>query len=191
MPPKNNPAPGVDRGGVEVQQSTASTVVSIIHQTQHDEQEQDAAIDVVGTQWPLLPLGKYSVVLEHHETALSWGRRAAVYLHFRVVDPGDYFGVKLFRAYRVAELIGKPKRNGRFTLRRRSELHLTLCRLLERARRVDRVSLSFLKNTVLKVNVRHVTTDYRQRELPMSERYSVVDAILEVETGNVSANSCH
>jgi hypothetical protein len=63
----------------------------------------------------------------------------------------------LFAAYRASELIGKPGKNGRFKLKRRSELYLTLCWLYqERKLRPDRMSLRDLKRLVLRVTVRTV-----------------------------------
>ncbi len=58
-----------------------------------------------------------------------------------------------------------------------------LCRIsAEKKFRTDRVSFAVLKNKVLKVKVRTVTTDYRQRPLDDMDEYSVIDDIISIET---------
>jgi hypothetical protein len=71
-------------------------------------------------------------------------------LHFRITEPGPYLNQCLFAAYRASELIGKPGKNGRFKLKRRSEQYLTPCwPYQERKLRPDRMSLRDLKRLVL------------------------------------------
>jgi hypothetical protein len=130
---------------------------------------------------PRVPDGLYSAVFTHHETALAF-RNPKVFLHFRIVDPGEHFGKVLFRAYRVASLIGKPGRFGRFKVRRRHELFLMLVRVLEIKARPDRLSPQALKNVVVRIKTRTVTTDFEQRELPQWLHYSVVADVLEAMT---------
>ena len=47
------------------------------------------------------------------------------------------------------------------------------------------MSLRDLKRRVLRVAVRTVTKDYKQRPLPDCELYSVVDAIKGIEVGEI------
>ena len=141
----------------------------------------DVLID--GKAWPLIPDGNYPTKYTHHDTAIVFAT-AKVFVHFEIVEPGPYFGLRLMRAYRASGLIGKPTRNGRFRLKRRSELFLTLCRLDERRkRRPDRVSLRDFKDVVLWVTTRTVVRDYKQRPLPEALRYSVIDELKEIEVG--------
>ena len=109
-----------------------------------------------------------------------------VFVHSRIVEPGPYFDQRIFRAYRTAALIGKPSTNGRFKLKHRSELYLTMCWLYQaRKLRPDRMSLRDLKRLVLQVTVRTVPKDYKQRPLPDCELYSVVQAIKGIEAGEI------
>ena len=48
----------------------------------------------------------------------------------RIVEPGPAMGAKVFAAYRVASLIGKPGSGGHFKLRAQGDLFKTLCRVL-------------------------------------------------------------
>ena len=134
---------------------------------------------------PLIPEGEYRVIYVGHETARVFAT-PKVFLHFRIIEPGPYFETELFRAYRVKDYIGKPRKNGAFKLGHRSELFVTLCHLYERrdkALRPDRVSLAGLKNVVVCASVRTVTKDYKQRPLPACLFYSTLAELKEIETG--------
>ena len=110
-----------------------------------------------------------------------------VFVHFEIVDLGPHHGLKLYRVFRVSELIGKPGRNGRFKLKKRSDLFLELCRLYQNQRvRPDRISLRDLKGLILNVMVRTVTKDYRQKVLPEMLKYSVIGDVRGIEAGHMN-----
>lgn len=136
--------------------------------------------EVVGAPPLLLPEGEYTAEFLYHETATAF-RDSKLYMHFRILDFGEYFGKQLFRAYRVKGLKGAPRKSGAFKLGRRSELYLMIMRVLPRERRIDRVSLYGLKDKRLRIRVRTVTRDYRNRDLPEPLRYSVVDDVLCIQ----------
>ena len=138
--------------------------------------------EIVGDYWPVVPNGKYSARLVHFETAIVFSPK--VFLHFEILTPGPHQGVRLFRAYRVHQLRGRPRRRGQFKLRAGSDLYRTICRLTPAKKRPDRIALTPLMRLVLQISTRTVTTDSKQRPLPDSCRYSVVDDILKVEAGN-------
>jgi hypothetical protein len=134
----------------------------------------------------LIPEGQYKVAYQYHETKVVFNT-PKVFVNFIVVDLGPYHGLKLFRAFRVNELIGKPSRNGRFKLKKRSDLLLMLCHLYENQRiRPDRISLRDLKGLVLNVMVRTVTKDYRQKTLPEILKYSVIGDVRGIEAGHMN-----
>ncbi len=139
---------------------------------------------VEGDQYPLVPDGEYVARFLLHETAVVF-RTPKVFLHFELVDFGRYFKTQLWQAYRVRRLIGTPGKGGRFALGRRSELFLDLARLYDKSIRPDRISLSSLKDVLLRVRTRTVTTDYKQRPLPEHLHYSVIDSIMGVEIGSL------
>jgi len=139
---------------------------------------------VEGTPQPLIPPGEYVAVFLYYETKNMY-KTPKLFMHFEIVDLGAYCRTKLYAPFRVAGLIGKEGRNGRFKLGIRSELFLTLCRLQPKVIRPDRISLRGFKGALFKIRVRTVEKDYRQRPLPEFLKYSVVDAILSVEAGNI------
>src|SRR5690606_17503746 len=96
-----------------------------------------------------------------------------------------YAGKRLYRAYRASSLISRPGRNGRFKLKKRSDLVRTIHLVFGQQRRLDRISLRPLKAMLLRVSVRTVVRDYEQRELAPSLQYSVVEDIVAVEAGGV------
>lgn len=134
--------------------------------------------------WPLIPEGHYLVSYSHHETKRLF-KTPKVFVHFKIVDQGPYFGIQIFRAYRVNEIVGKERKNGRFKLKSRSELFLALCGLHDRKLRPDQISIRPLKNSLIKASVRTVSKDYKQRTLPECLRYSVVDKLIGLEVGSL------
>jgi len=133
---------------------------------------------------PLIPAGEYVASFSHYETKRMF-KTPKLFLHFEVMDPGPHYGTKLYSVFRASGLIGKEGKNGRFKVRTRSELFLTLCRLQPNAVRPDRISLRSFKGALFRVRVRTVEKDYRQRALPEFLRYSVVDSILSIEAGRI------
>lgn len=129
---------------------------------------------VEGTARPLIPPGEYVAVYLYYETKKMF-KTAKLFMHFEIVDLGPYCGTKLYAPFRVAGLIGKEGKNGRFKVGMRNELFLTLCRLQLKVIRPDRISLRAFKGALFKIRVRAVGKDYRQRPLPEFLQYSVVD----------------
>jgi hypothetical protein len=132
-------------------------------------------------QRALIQEGEYRAVYVRHEvvTLRRFGNASKVFIWFRIVDPGEAFGVELYRAYRVAKALGKR----RFTIHRDSELLLMLARVLEMKQRPDRISLSVLKNMVLVIRVGTVTKTSTGSVRPDWLRYSTIRDILRSETG--------
>lgn len=130
---------------------------------------------------PLIPPGKYLVRYLRHETAVMF-TSPKVFLHFRIVD-GPYSGIPLYAAFRVRGLRGRPRKNGQFALGRSSELFRQYVRLTGTRARPDRIALSHLANCVVRVSVRTVERDFRQRALPEACQYSVISDLLTIEAG--------
>ncbi len=147
---------------------------------------QDIPLDdglVEGAYPPLLPEGEYLATYTHHWTAWVFNT-AKVFVHFKLVEQGEHYGKQLYRPYRAKELIGKAGKNGRFKLAPRSDLYLMVCRLYEPQVRPDRISLRCLKDVLLRVSIRTVRKDSKQRPLPACLHYSVVDELVCIEAGN-------
>ncbi|MDT3680296.1 MAG: hypothetical protein ROZ64_15845 [Burkholderiaceae bacterium] len=104
-----------------------------------------------------------------------------VILRFEIVE-GDLTGTRLVKPYRVKKLLSRPRKGGRFTLGRSSELLRDLVRLTAAKVRPDRLSLEVLRRQLWRIRTRTVDRDYKQREIPDVLRYSVVAEIVEAET---------
>ena len=143
-------------------------------------------IPLVGECSPLVPEGDYTASFLHHETNdKAFGGAKKVYLRFRILDFGEHFEKEVYRAFNVKGLIGKPGKNGRFSLGKRSDLYFQLMKISPNVR-ADRPSLNRLQNVELKIRVRTVTRDSKQRDLPKQMHYSVVDEILCVLDGDTN-----
>lgn len=134
---------------------------------------------------PLIAEGNYHAVFVRYDTVVMrmFGGAPKVFVHCRIVDPGEAFGVVLYRGYRAKRLTSKPGRNGTILLGRRSELFLTLSRLTTEKLRPDRISVKeLLRGRVLVVKVRTVTQDLKGRPLPQALQYSTISDLLGTET---------
>lgn len=100
-----------------------------------------------------------------------------MFWEFTIVEPGDWFETKLFRAFRAGKVIGRPAKGGKFALTAGGDMYKTIVRLLDVKQRKDRVSLRPLRHMLFKVRVRTVRVDSKQVLLPEHMQYSVVDAV--------------
>src|SRR6266566_8681813 len=142
---------------------------------------QDAAGELVGQDWPLLPDAEYIARVKHWETRHIF-RSPRLFLHVEIVD-GRHSGATLFAAFALREIVGKPGHRGRFKIARRSKLLLALTRLTGQRIRGDRISLNWLTRSLLRIRTRTVTHDHAQTELPMALRYSCVADLVAIEAG--------
>ena len=155
----------------------------------HENDDGDT-IEIEGQRWPLVPEGQYLAAFTHHETARMFRTKdnpegtCKCFLHFKLTE-GEHAGQRLYRASRVSGLVGKPAKHGRFKLRPRSDLFIEMARLFGSTKRLDRLSLKWLRPVLLRVTVRTVKRDYRQRELPQCLWYSVVSSIDGIEAGHL------
>ncbi len=136
-------------------------------------------VDVEGYR-PLLPEGQWfeAKYVGHHVTRIFNAHKVIV--NFEIVEPGNYFGVKLIRPFRVKQVV-RAGVNGKFKLGARSDLLFALSRLLDYKIRMDRVSLQQLKSMLLRVRTRTVRTTHDGRQTPDWAHYSVVDEIVRGE----------
>ncbi len=145
----------------------------------------DDDIELDGEIPPLIPEGEYVVRYMKYDTHYMFGG-LKLFVHFEIVDSGPHCGTKLYRPYRVVDAGGKKgKGRRRFKVRPRSQLFLDLVRLFDRKLRPDRISLACLTPVLLRVRVRTVSRDYKQRPLPESIRYSVISDLIAIEAGTI------
>lgn len=127
---------------------------------------------------PKIPDGVYEAVYLRCESANVF-TCSKVFVYFRITELGQYHGQVLYRPYR-AHAVSKMGKSAKFMLKPRSELLRMLRKIGGENIRRDRASLSVLVGKVLKIKVRTVTKDYRQRDLPEHDQYSVIEDVMSV-----------
>jgi len=140
-----------------------------------DSADDESAL-VVGFK-PLLPedtwfeakFVDYSTVFMFMSPKVIW--------EFDVVQLGEWFGTRLFRAFRVAQIFGRPARRGKFKLHAGGDMYQTLVRLLEYKQRTDRISLHPLRSKLFRVKLRTVRANSRQEKIADHAQYSVIERI--------------
>ena len=122
----------------------------------------------------LVPAGDYEVSFVRVEEKKLWGRSRA-FLHFRVIQPGEHFGVLLFMAVTLPA-------NGRFSM---SSKYLQQWSLAagKRPSRHDRLTTRVFRNKIFLARVRTVTQDHDSKEREATWHYSVIDKLVEVRAG--------
>jgi hypothetical protein len=136
---------------------------------------------VVDTKYlpPKIPDGIYEGVYTRWDSQVVF-KCPKVFVYFRITELGQYHGLELYRPYR-AHALSKTGKSAKFMLKPRSEFLRMLRRIGGENIRRDRASLSVLAGKVLKLKVRTVTKDYRQRDLPEHDQYSVIEEIMFFE----------
>lgn len=134
-----------------------------------------------------IPPGEYEAFYLYHETSY-FRKTPKVYLHLQI-HGGEHNGKRLYRAYRVKTLTGKPKKNGGFTVNHSHAIYRQMVSITQAVTRPDRISLTSLKGCLLRVSVRTVKRDAgaetrKPKALPEALKYSVIDELLAIETGS-------
>jgi hypothetical protein len=123
---------------------------------------------------PLVPKGLYEVVFVRAEEKILWGRKK-VFLHFRIMQAGDYLGQVLFMAVTFPS-------NGRFAVSSKYLQQWSLAAGKRPARR-DRLSTKVFRNKSFLAQVRTVEKDSAGEERSLLAQYSVIDKLIQVQTG--------
>ncbi|MEP6608811.1 MAG: hypothetical protein ABJA83_09040 [Burkholderiaceae bacterium] len=147
---------------------------------QSAEQDDDDVVGVEGFK-PLLPADAwFEAKLAGWRTAILFNC-PKVFWKFEIVSPSEWNGARVFRAFRVRKLVGRPSPQGKFVAAAGGDLYQTLARLLDCKTRADRISLRPLKYMLFKIRLRTVCTNSRQEDLPEHARYSTVCSIERAE----------
>jgi hypothetical protein len=128
---------------------------------------------------PLLPEGEYRVIYTGHDLKFMFNT-GKLFVKFRVYD-GEFQGSRLYRAYNV-KMTGKKS----FKLAHSSALYRQFCTLSGRRERPDRIAVSRLKHCVIRVSVRTVKQDAKQRPLAENLQYSVINEWIALEVGTLA-----
>ena len=143
----------------------------------HAANDDDDDVVAVDGFKPLLPEGRwFEARFVGHATAIIFTTHK-VFWEFQIVEPGDWFEQRLFRAFRVRKIIGRPAKQGKFVLAAGGDMYDTLVRLLDVKQRADRITIRPLKQMLFRIRTRTVRTNHRQEPIPEHAQYSVIDAI--------------
>jgi len=132
-------------------------------------------VTVVGRQWPLIPEGIYQAGYVKHDFQPAFGV-PRVFVHFKILDMGEWFETVLYRTYRLESLKNPGRKNSAFRVGRRSDFVHEMA--LVTNRRVDRIRPNDFEGLLLKAKVATVTEDYKQRHMPKPLQYSVIREII-------------
>lgn len=119
---------------------------------------------------PLVPPGEYLATYVRHAGVTVFGC-PKVRVDMRLIEHPE---IVLSRWYQVSDF-----RGGRVKAGRHSAIVRELSAVLGRRVRCDRLPLSGLQGAIVRIVVRTVTCDYRQRRLADINKYSSIDAITE------------
>lgn len=123
---------------------------------------------------PLIAPGRYTVMLDHYQTAIMFGKAPKLILHFKVTSFGEGFGSSIPRYYNVQKLIGKAQKNGRFKVSKTGDfLREYLSLFPEPAKRLDRLPMRRFKNVSIEAEIVTIK-EWRGRSLPEALRYSKI-----------------
>ncbi len=131
---------------------------------------------------PLVKPGDYQMVYIGRYTAYLHGHNPKLALRFHITDMGECFEVELERWYNCKRLIGKPGNNGRFVPHRHGAFLLEYATLfptdLTRESRLDRISFTPFKSSIVTGTVGTVKQNSKQTKLPEVLQYSTIRKLL-------------
>lgn len=128
---------------------------------------------------PLIPDGFYTAqCISYNYGFIVGGKAKKLFLHFKILSEGKFFGIEIFRAYNM------PK-DGKIKLG--SDYYKAYCLAYgwNKPSRRDRMSPKIFKNKIFKIKTRKATPKYGNKEMPENFKYSVVDYIADVVTGPI------
>ncbi len=129
---------------------------------------------IAGDQYPRIEPGEYQAVCYKAQYGISYGGQKKLYLRFRLVE-GRFEGTELFM------VCCRPKDK----LTPKYKLHKQWCLALGRQpSKGERFNKNIFKNRLYSVLVRDTERKHRNgRPYPDYMQYSVIDSILEAQTG--------
>lgn len=130
-----------------------------------------------GEKPPLVKPGIYDFAFDYYETILLFGRAPKLVLWFRIMQMGEYNGLRLPRYYNVKRIVGKPHRNGDFRVGWKADFIREYVNLFSLPQRIDRIAMAGYKKYIIRGKVKTVTNDLKQRGIPKPLQYSVIQEI--------------
>lgn len=124
---------------------------------------------------PLVPAGNYVVSFLRAEQKLLWGKRLKIFLHFEIISPVEFSGLRLFMAANVPQ---KNKWTVGFKFFRAWALASG-----RRPQRRDRLSTEVFRKKYFVARVTVVTKSAKDTTRPIGAQYSLIDELLAIEAG--------
>lgn len=126
--------------------------------------------------------GNYRVMLDYYRTVRMF-KCPKVELIFSIVSFGDAHGVRVPRFFNVDRLVGKPGKNGRFSVSGTRDFPRELLSLFNyQASRKDRYPMSLFNGVTIEAQVVTVKKA-RGIEIPEQLRYSKIQRLIKVVEG--------
>lgn len=140
-----------------------------------------------GDQPSLIPPGEYELAFDYFETKILF-KKPKLFVWFKVIKYGDHFGVRVPRYYGLRKIIGRYGKGGRFAIGWKSDFLREYARLFGAPKRLDRIAMTPFEKVVIVGRIRTVEKGHDQREIHDSLRYSVIDELIRVKDGSVTAD---
>ena len=126
-----------------------------------------------------VPPGRYTACVESAQTAILFGGRAQkVILTYRILDYGPCFEKRVRGYYAVRHIVGKPRRNGRYSIGPRSRLIRDTAHMIDGRPPTDHFPIEKASKTIVEIELRIVTTA-DGKDLASSMQYVVVDHVVK------------
>ena len=133
--------------------------------------EQDFAFTMKEQLPPRLPDDEYQVQFVRDEERTQWKAKKLL-LYFKIVSFGEFHGVELFMSCPIPQ-----KKWGSASKFIRAWAIAT--GMLPK--RFDRVSTNVFRGKIFNVQVRTVTKDSAQKDIPVAAQYSIIDHLISLE----------
>ena len=123
--------------------------------------------------------GNYRVMLDNYRTVRMF-KCPKVELIFSIVSFGDAHGVRISRFFNVDRFVGKPRKNGGFSVSSTRDFPREFLSLFNyEAKRKDRYPMSLFNGATIEAKVVTVK-EARGIELPKQLRYSKIQRLIKV-----------
>jgi hypothetical protein len=133
--------------------------------------EQDFEFTMKDQISPRLPDGEYQVEFVRHEERTQWKAKKLL-LWFKIFLGNKFQGVELFMSCQIPQ---KKWGSGSKFIRAWAIATGKL------PKRFDRVSTNVFRGKIFNVQVRTVTKDSAQKEIPAAAQYSIIDHLISLE----------
>lgn len=130
--------------------------------------------------WPLIPDAVYQAQCIKYDQGFVLGKSRKLFLHFKIIDPGEHFGKTIFMAFNVPYDMKIRQGSKYFKV-------WVMVNKWRKPTRNAKMSPRLFKNKIFKVQTRTVKPIYGTKEMPKEFWYSIVDLIIDViSQGGVS-----